>query len=666
MTNYSCIAVGINRYQFVEPLNYAEADAQGLVKFLIEEMGMPREKCTLLTDGSPMVGDRPAYPNYSNLSSELDNLAHSPTTSDSLWFFFSGHGVHWQGEDYLLPIDSNLSDLPYRAISATTLLNALKQQGATKILLLLDIHRSPGLGMETPVGRQFSQLAEELDINLIQSVSDQECAYERKELGHGLFTAALGEALSYHRQDLTLQNLSQYLIERLPELGNHHGIPQQHPLIQLAKTADQEELLLPSKNASSIREQTSVPVALTNNMNNGSHKVDNNLANPIRYRSGVELPETPKHNTKIQPESTAIQPPRTKIQPEASKDIPPSLIPKRIVKTTSKNTAKKMAKPEDKSNSALPWILGAGLLFLLMILGVFLRNLGAFLGTDQPGTISTPAPNPSLSTPNPVSSSIASPASSKPNGSLSPTASPTNSSVVTNSPPSQPTTQLNATTKAAPSSNDNGSNPNNLNRQQSNQVILENARGLLQSDRVAQFSQAIKAASQIPPGEPLYDQAQADISRWSIVIMDMAHGRAKTGDWIGAITTAQALPQVNSKVYQDAQIWINRWQQSIQQRDANLQQIQQARRLLRPNQATTYRQAINATKSIPAGQPGYELAQELINSWTAEIWQIAQGRAKNSDFQGAIAAANLLPENTPFFTQAQPIMNLWRQGKKSP
>jgi len=668
MTNYSCIAVGINRYHFVEPLNYAEGDAQGLVKLLTEEMGVPRERCILLTDGSPAIGDRPTYPDYSTLSAWLDNLGNitepPATPTDSLWFFFSGQGVHWQGEDYLLPIDSNLSDLPYRGISATNLFQSLKQQGAGKILVLLDINRSPGLGMETPAGEQFSQLAQDLDISLIQSVAGQECSYERKELGRGLFTAALGEALSYHRQDLTLQNLSQYLMERLPELGNHHGVPQQHPLIQLAKTADLQELLLPAKVASGARELIPVPAVMVNGTNatNGTsntNNTNNNLANPVRYRSGVESLEPARQNTKIQPESTAIQPPSTKIQPETQSNNTvsspsPDKAAKIPAKNTSKTTVKKMAKPEGESNSALPWILGAGLLFLLMILGVFIRNLGAFLGPEQPQITTTPTPNLVTASPSPV----------PPNNNASPQA-PATPSPVTNPSLISPTIQASIQPNTQPSAIANASPNGNPNRQQSNQAILENARGLLQSDRVVQFAQAIKAASQVPAGEPLYDQAQADISRWSIVIMDMAHGRAKAGDWTGATATAQILPPVNQKVYKDAQIWIDRWQQSIQQRDANLQQIQKARRLLRPNQATTYRQAIDTIKSIPAGQPAYELVQELTNNWTTEIWQIAQGRANNGNFSGAIAAANLLPENTPLFTQAQPIVSLWKQGKKS-
>ena len=672
MTNYSCIAVGINRYQFVEPLNYAEGDAQGLVRLLTEEMGVPRERCLLLTDGSPMVSDRPTYPNYSNISAWLDNLDNSgnhsgdssTTQADALWFFFSGHGVHWQGEDYLLPVDSNLSDLPYRGIGATTLLHALKKQGTTKILVFLDIDRSPGLGMENPVGERFSQLAQELDISLIQSVSPQECSYERKELGRGLFATALAEALSYHRQDLTLQNLSQYLIERLPELGNHHGVPQQHPLIQLASNVNQQELLLPAKVASGVNELIPVAAAVVSNTNNTNNT--NNLPNPVRYRSGVESLEPARQNTKIQPESTAIQPPSTKIQPETNNNSPaPTTTPATVVKTseqnTSKTTVKKMAKPEGESNSALPWILGAGLLFLLMILGVFIRNLGTFLGTEQPQASTNPSPNLATASPSPVPAKInGSPQTAAPQTvpQAVPQASVTPSTAANPPAAVQPAVQPTPIANASPSGN--------LNRQQSNQTILENARGLLQSDRVTQFAQAIKAASQIPAGEPLYDQAQADIARWSIVIMDMAHGRAKTGDWAGAIATAQALPPINQKVSKDAQIWINRWQQFIQQREVNLQQIQKARRLLRPNQATTYRQAIETIKSIPAGQPASELVQELTNNWTAEIWQIAQVRANNGDFLGAIAAANLLPENTPTFAQAQPIVALWRQGKKSP
>ncbi len=675
MTNYGCIAVGINRYQFVEPLSHAEADAQGLVKFLVEELGVPGENCLLATDAAPPVVDRSAHPSYANLTNLFNSSPQSLNNPDWLWCFFSGHGVHWRGEDYLLPIDGSLEALPQQAISARTLLTSLKQQGK-QVLLLLDINRSPGLGTGTPVGSQFSKLAQELGINLIQSVSNQECSYERRELGRGLFAQALGEALSYHRQQLTLQTLCRYLVDRLPELGNHHGTPPQHPLIQLAPNVDLEELILPAKNFSRNGKRPSVVAAV------GASSLNNNLTKPIRYRSGTETPEVPpnkiiKAKTKIQPPSTAIQPPSTKIQPGATSavDSSSSSTPNSPAKSTSSTnnppTSKKpksMANKE-KSNSALPWIGGATLLFLLMVFGVLWRNLDAFVGDGQTSS-TTPTLSPSVSpevSPAPTTAILPSPVPTNPNPAPttaispspavlpSPVVSPTpvaNSSPAVSSPLPSPTTATTATSAA--------------NRQQANQVTLESARSILRSDQATQFGQAIQVASQVQPSDPLYKQAQGDISRWSTVIMDMAHGRSTSGDWTGAITTAQTVPPVNKAVYQDAQAWISRWQQLIQQRDANLQQIQKARRLIRPNQANSYRQAIDTNRAVPTGQPGYELAQELINTWSLEIWQMAQQRANGGNFQGAIAAAEFLPENTSLRNQAQTTIALWQQGKKAP
>jgi len=658
MTNYGCIAVGINRYQFVEPLSHAEADAQGLVKFLVEELGVPRENCLLATDAAPPVVDRSAYPSYANLTNFLNAPSPSLSNSDWLWCFFSGHGVHWRGEDYLLPIDGSLEAIPEQAISARTLLTSLKQQGK-QVLLLLDINRSPGLGTGTPVGSQLSKLAQELDINLIQSVSNQECSYERRELGRGLFAQALGEALSYHRQQLTLQTLCRYLVDRLPELGNHHGTPPQHPLIQLAKNVDLEELILPAKNFSKNGKRPPVVAAV------GANSLNNNSPNPIRYRSGTDTPEVPpnkiiKAKTKIQPPSTAIQPPSTKIQPGTTANRAASSTPNSPTNSTnSTNNPPTSKKPKsmankEKSNSALPWIGGATLLFLLMVFGVLWRNLDAFLGDGQSDSIATPTLSPAASPevpPAPTTGTLPSP-TILPSPVVSPTPVATNSPAV----PSPIPSPIPAATTANPAAN----------RQQANQITLESARSLLRSDQATQFSQAIQVASQVQPSDPLHTQAQADIARWSTVIMDMAHGRSTSGDWAGAITTAQTIPPMNQAVYRDAQTWISRWQQLIQQRDVNLQQIQKARRLIRPNQANSYRQAIDTNRAVPVGQVGYELAQELINTWSLEIWQMAQQRANRGDFQGAIAAAAFLPENTSLYTQAQTTIALWQQGKKSP
>lgn len=87
MEKHQCIAIGINRYHFLQPLNHAEADAQILYHFLVEEAKISPQRSLLLTDTSPRVNHRSTYPDRDNLSYQLRQLAHFPAAS--VWFFLA-------------------------------------------------------------------------------------------------------------------------------------------------------------------------------------------------------------------------------------------------------------------------------------------------------------------------------------------------------------------------------------------------------------------------------------------------------------------------------------------------------------------------------------------------------------------------------------------------
>ena len=72
MANHAGVAIGINRYQFLPPLNYGQADAQALWQFLVEQAKWPSQMCLLLTDTAPMVGNQSTYPTRENILSWLE------------------------------------------------------------------------------------------------------------------------------------------------------------------------------------------------------------------------------------------------------------------------------------------------------------------------------------------------------------------------------------------------------------------------------------------------------------------------------------------------------------------------------------------------------------------------------------------------------------------
>ncbi|MDF5711050.1 MAG: caspase family protein [Nostoc sp. S4] len=59
------IAIGINRYDLLQPLNYAKRDAQLIQEFLGNEAGF--ERIYFFSDDSPDVGGKSTRPNRTNL-----------------------------------------------------------------------------------------------------------------------------------------------------------------------------------------------------------------------------------------------------------------------------------------------------------------------------------------------------------------------------------------------------------------------------------------------------------------------------------------------------------------------------------------------------------------------------------------------------------------------
>lgn len=231
MKDLACIAIGINQYQFLQPLSYAQQDAEALYTLLIEEAGFVPEKSLLCTDNSQPRYDKPTYPTRDNILNLIESLCQKEIQAgQGLWFFFSGYGFRYKGEDYLMPIEGLMSEVEATGISVRTLINKLKTAPTNFVLLLLDISRSTNAKTDEGIGINTVQLAREMEIPIILSCNPGEVARETSALRHGFFTAALLEGL--HSGDCsTLKSLENFLSYHLPELCDRHLRPKQNPLI---------------------------------------------------------------------------------------------------------------------------------------------------------------------------------------------------------------------------------------------------------------------------------------------------------------------------------------------------------------------------------------------------------------------------------------------------
>ncbi|MEQ8463211.1 caspase family protein [Coleofasciculus sp. E1-EBD-02] len=660
MANYACVAIGINRYQFLPPLNYGQADAQALWQFLVQQGNGSSQDYLVLTDHSPLIDRQSTYPNQDNIWRWLDATRQpSPTngkTSPSKswrWFFFSGYGVCWQQADYLMPIDGNPQDIPRTGIPMRSLLSSLQPQGDENLLVLLDINRSPGLQAGESVGAETVELARQMGITLIMSSQLGQFSHEATALRNGLFSAALLEALRYYQTDLTLANLEQYLGDRLPELSQHHWRPIQTPLIIIPSEATRQQLILPISGSTSIEETTATPIASTltsGDQTNGKSayqdaSTDNgNGATAPVSKYAVAIPDK---------QSTHSLTPRDRDVDEqsnsATSDSATALV--KIPDFVSDNDSQ-----EDQTWKQ--WLLqGGGLILVLVLMLITLKILNRQTATSpqiiQPVTETQPTADEETEG-SVTQSPVADQTSSAPEA----TGSPLPPSPVENqriAPVSEDKPQEQAPTSPSPS------DPESM---EANQRILAQAKGRIQPNQASLFSQAIAQAQKIQPGEPLYQEAQQDIQRWSQVILDLAEGRAKQGNFASAIAAAKLVPSTNPSIYNRAQSAIKTWQTQAKQQQQNQAIIQAAKQQLRRNQASSYNRAINTLSKISPGQPGYAQAQQLIDQWSRQIYLIANSRAWRGQLSLAIKTAALVPPDTPSYPAAQQAIARWQKDQQ--
>lgn len=576
MANNWAIAVGINQYEFFQPLAYAQADAEALRDFLVKEAGFLPEYCLLLTDTSPPIGGQSTYPNRDNLLRLIDKL---PTgqlqPEDRLWFFFSGYGVYYEDQDYLMPIEGNPAHVLDTGIPVRSLFESLQAAAIKTVLVLLDTNRMGGTGLETV------ELAQELAIPTVLSCLPDQFSHESAALGHSFFTAALIEALR-SGQCGTLAELEHYLSARLPELCRQHWRPVQDPVIEVQSPETSERITLPHLGVTA----------------------------PDRNSPKLEQPATPVNKIKSEApaNSSALSYQPTKVDSGTQTPTPPS-------------KSKRTEVTKIPFWQPLLWWAGGIAVLAALMMGVLLRNKPGLLGQQAiappfaagDNTVSPTAPNSVAPTPPPEASRIQPRQLSRPQPQqnsqqvlnrakllIKDNQASAFSDAIDQARKIQPNDSLHQRaqqdidrwSRVIMDMAQGRAGQGNFNaaiaaaalvsegqvvypeaqrsiqqwrvaakQQQSNRTLLQAATGLIRTGQASSYNQAIEVASKIPPAQPVSAQAQQSINQWSQTILALATKRANQGNLNNAIQTAALVPE-STAAYSQAQQAIQKWQQT--------------------------------------------------------------------------------------------------------
>ena len=610
MVNYWAIAIGINQYQSFQPLIYAQRDAQLFRDFLVTDGGFEADHCLLMTDGAS-APDHVAYPSRGNIQARIVQICQQILRpGDLLWCFFSGYGVRFQGKDYLMPVDSDPLQVEATGIPMESIYRLLNAAPTDNIIMVLDINRSQSAVTGEGVGAETAALAKQYGIATLLSCLPEQFSHETLALRQGLFTSALVEAIRY-QGCVTLEQLVQYLGDRLPQLSEHHWRPRQEPLTVIPP---EKEYLLIVPEQAAVTLGTAAPLLVPNFVN---------------LSESAQLPVLPRGSTALLERSPHSLPYNNSASFESGERRSPGSLP-----ATPDLTDSEVSTSDPFIQKLLSW---GGIIASALLMGVLLRNFGAL---TQPFT--PPAPI----APKKAQSAL-------PPGFLDTTNLP-DIKVDAGSPLAAIVAAIDAQQFEAakqqieliPAAQRQGSYSQAL--EQIHRGLLSEARSMInrvretsQQNQASDFVEGIKKVRQIKVGQPFYQEAQQDIDRWSRVILDMAQGRAgrnngelsvreKAENFSGAIASARLIPADRPELYNQAQQVVGKWSQAIL--DVALASAAEG----------NLDEAIAAAEMVPPKTPVYPDAQEAIAGWRN---QALPDLAPEANGSGSIEPDPLIPDS---------------------
>ncbi|MEM9770682.1 MAG: hypothetical protein AAF889_03615, partial [Cyanobacteria bacterium P01_D01_bin.73] len=618
--NHWAIAIGITNYPFLPAVRQGEADSMALHHLWKEKGELGEERCLQLSDHSRPCQGRPTYPNRENIEFWLNRVCQNLVKSgDYLWCLLSGYSVCHNGQDYFMAIEGSPDRVPSGCIAMrdiyTQLAAARDRAGRGNVLLLLDINHAWEGYAESEVGNDIRDLAREYDIPTINSNQQGQQSQYSPSTHTGVFMAGLMAAMS-DPIGTNLFSLERGLADRMAQQCKEDRLGLQQPKVIVKEHNALYHDVMRSPDGAA--DDSTAPFILF----------------PPQDAAGVVESSADIPVASIAPTATAIAPPP--IVPPPAPDI----------------AASPPVEPEEKSSPGLlRWLLlGAGGLILLLLLGILWRNWGAFVGQFQglglPGTGSVEEAPPASEASAPAPAAAEAAAVQQAQQAIQ----QGNYKQAVDTIDRVPGEKSEAAQKV---------------RSQAltaiNQDTLGRARMPLQISQASEFSKAIGEARKVRPGDPLYPQAQEDIKRWSRVVLDLAKGRARQGNFGGAIAAIKLVPTDVKELQGERSRLLNQWTEQQKQQLANRQRLQQAFRLLKPGQASSYNQAIGVARRIRPGQPEYYRAQASIDQWSKNILKIAEGRASSGQLGQALQTAALIPEGTAAYPDAKQAIIIWRR-----
>lgn len=223
------VVVGVNEYQdaTIPSLRFAVNDAASVAEVLREtgDAAGALGEVRLITDEADQ------RPLRQKIQAALSQVVDQLQPADTMLFYFAGHGVNRDGEDYLLPADcdgDSTDTLVATSVSVSALLDELLRVRAKQALLIIDACRDaegPEAGVFGSALRTVSLGDEPGDADQVRATLSAarpgQKAHEWPRENHGVFTYYLLEGLAGAAAEdsgqVTDQSLARYVQRRVSD-----------------------------------------------------------------------------------------------------------------------------------------------------------------------------------------------------------------------------------------------------------------------------------------------------------------------------------------------------------------------------------------------------------------------------------------------------------------
>ena len=232
--NSYALIIGIDKYQNVQPLNYAVKDAESIQDILVNTFDFPESNIKLLKNEEATK---------QNILKSFSDITKKADDKDRVLIYFAGHGATDDlpegGEmGYLLPVDGDNDDLFLSSIAMDDLKRISLMSKAKHLLYLVDacyggIAAIGSRGLDSKSTPNYiEKITKNKSRQIITAGGRGEEVIETSEWGHSAFTLNLNRGLKDGNADLngdgyiTANELGMFLSEKVTIDSENQQTPQ--------------------------------------------------------------------------------------------------------------------------------------------------------------------------------------------------------------------------------------------------------------------------------------------------------------------------------------------------------------------------------------------------------------------------------------------------------